>query len=315
MKTAALLGTLFTLPQLMAAEAPTLKLSAEVKGFASPESVAWDGSHYYVSNVGKDLKPTAKDGDGFISRMDATGGNLELNFIDKLNAPKGILVVGKTLYVCDIDVLLGFDLASKEKTLEVSFAKEGVLFLNDVCAAGPGKLLVTATDKNQVYVVDTEHKTATNIVFDKAPNGPNGVLFLQTEDDAHLLLAEWGGDNKPNGNLMSCELDMTTLKAANEPAPENFPVKDGYLDGIAIMNDENGNPQSVLFTDWVAFKPEGRLYWLGGAGGRPALAALQIPQGPVGGPADFFFEPKSRVIALPCMLEGRVLLLKVEPSK
>ena len=89
MKTIALLSTVLT---LHLAAAPSLKLLAEVKGCASPESVATDGSHYYVSNVGKELKPTDKDGDGFISRMDLKGENLELRFIDGLNAPKGLLV-------------------------------------------------------------------------------------------------------------------------------------------------------------------------------------------------------------------------------
>ncbi len=61
-------------PVLHAAPASaTLKMIAEIKGFSSPESIAWDGSHYYVSNVGKELKPMENDGDGFISRMDAKG--------------------------------------------------------------------------------------------------------------------------------------------------------------------------------------------------------------------------------------------------
>ena len=310
MRILSLLLFIFVISPLMAAKAPGLKLIAEVKGFASPESVAWDGTHYYVSNVGKELKPTEKDGDGFISRMDAKGENLELKFIDKLNAPKGILVVGKTLFVCDIDVLLGFDLASKEKTMEISFAKDGVQFLNDVCDAGLGKLLVSATDKNKVYVVDTEKKSAAAITFDVAPNGPNGLLFYKDEDDAFLLLVEWGNDNKPNGNLKAYTLDKSLLKGTHESLPEGFPVKDGYLDGIAAICDEKGEPKSMLYSDWVAFKPEGKLYWLSD---EPVTQAdLTIPKGPVGGPADFFFEPKSSVIALPCMLEGRVLLLKLE---
>jgi hypothetical protein len=97
-------------------------------------------------------------------------------------------------------------------------------------------------------------------------------------------------------------------------------VKDGYLDGIAIMTDAAGKPQGLLYSDWVAFKPEGQLYWIGGegddnGGGQGTQVALDIPHGPPGGPADFFFEPKSSVLALPCMLEGRVLLLGLEPKK
>ncbi len=49
--------------------------------------------------------PELDIGDGFISRMDAKGENLELKFIGSLNAPKGMVVVKNTLYVCDIDEL------------------------------------------------------------------------------------------------------------------------------------------------------------------------------------------------------------------
>ncbi|MCX6880802.1 MAG: hypothetical protein NTW21_44425 [Verrucomicrobia bacterium] len=314
MKIPAPLFILLALPHLMADEAPTLKLIAEVKGFASPESIAWDGTHYYVSNVGKELKPTAKDGDGFISRMDAKGDHLELNFIDKLNAPKGMVVVGKTLYVCDVDVLLGFDLDSKEKTVEISLAKDGVQLLNDVCAASAGKLLVSATDKNKVYVVDTEQKTFAEIGFDKAPSGPNGLLYAKGDDGAYLILVEWGRDNQPNGNLKGYRLDRTLLKATYEAAPEGFPVKDGYLDGIAVLCDDQGEPQSLLYSDWVALKPEGKLFWVGMDD--PIIRTeLTIPKGPPGGPADFFLEAKSAVLALPCMLEGRVLLLQLAPHE
>lgn len=164
--------------------APSLKLVSEVKGFSSPESAAWDGSHYLVSNVGKELKPTAKDGDGFISRMDAKGENLKLDFITGLNAPKGLLVIGNTLYVCDIDVLLGFDLESGKKNFEVSFAADGVTFLNDICAAGEGRAMVSATDKNMVYLVDLREKSATPLKFDHAPKGPNGLAFVVADDGA-----------------------------------------------------------------------------------------------------------------------------------
>ncbi len=315
MKTAGLLALLTTL-QLMAGDNPSLDLIAEVKGFSHPESVAWDGSFYYVSDIGKEMKPTDKDGDGSIFRMDAKGEKLEADFITKLNAPKGLLVIKNTLYVCDIDTLLGFDLETKKKTFEVSFAKDGVTFLNDVCSAGDGKLFVSATDKNKIYLVDVVGKSAKEVTLDKAPNGPNGLVFWKEENDAYLVVVEWGGENKPNGIIKGYNLDETLLKGTYDAMPEDSRLKSGYLDGVALMSNTKGATTGLLYSDWVDFKPVGKLFCLSrGESDQMQITSLDIPKGPPGGPADFFYDPKTSNIALPCMLEGRVLLLHLNSPK
>jgi sugar lactone lactonase YvrE len=291
---------------MRAAEAPTLTLKAERKGFASPESVASDGTHYYVSNVGKELKPMDKDGDGFISRMDANGDELDLHFIDGLNAPKGMLVSDGTLFVCDVDVLLGFDLATRKKTLELSFAKDGVQFLNDVCAAPDGRLFVSATDKNALYLADPKGKSAAPIQLDIAPKGPNGLATLDYDGATILVVAEWGDDDKPNGSLRGYKLDATFTKGTREANDEDFPVKSGFKDGLALVTAD-GKPVGFLHSDWVDFKSGGKVYLLCESG----YHDLAIPKGPVGGPADLFYDSKASTLALPCMIDGRLLLLKL----
>lgn len=80
----------------------------EVKGFAHPESIYVDKNEIYVSNLGKELDPLAKDNDGFISKLDKNGDILQLKFISNLNAPKGMFKIKDILYVVDIDVVYGF---------------------------------------------------------------------------------------------------------------------------------------------------------------------------------------------------------------
>jgi hypothetical protein len=313
------LATLLAPLALHAADEPKLSLLAEVKGFASPESVASDGSHYLVSNVGKELKPTEKDGDGFISRMDLKGQNLELRFIEGLNAPKGLLALGGTLYVCDVDVLLGFNLTTKEKTLEISFANNGVTFLNDVCAGPKGTLFVSATDKNAIYKVDLKEKSAKPIEFDKSPNGPNGLAFFEAEQSDKIqmvVVAEWGTDGKANGVIRAYRLDDELLLGTEDVPGDDFPIKPGLKDGLAfVVPDKSSGVDSpfCLHSDWVAAKPGGKLLLLLMQGLRSF--DLAIPSGPVAGPADFFYEPKTGTVALPCMLEGRVLLLSLKLPK
>lgn len=92
-----------------------------VEGFSSPESMITNSENLYVSNVGKELKPTQKDGDGFISKLTKDGKIEALHFIDGLNAPKGMGIVNNTLYVADIDTLRGFDLNTKKEVFSLLF--------------------------------------------------------------------------------------------------------------------------------------------------------------------------------------------------
>ena len=84
---------------------------ASVEGFLTPESVLHDSGQdiYFVSNING--SPTAKDNNGFISRLKPDGAVENLKFIEGgkggvvLNAPKGLALHGDTLWVADIDVV------------------------------------------------------------------------------------------------------------------------------------------------------------------------------------------------------------------
>src|SRR4051812_35864588 len=102
-------------------------------GLASAEAVTFDSARdvYFVSNINGD--PGIKDGNGFISRINADGVVDSLHFIQggrngvALNAPMGSRVQGDTLWVLDVDVLRGFD------------ARTGALFKAiDLAPAGAG---------------------------------------------------------------------------------------------------------------------------------------------------------------------------------
>ena len=102
------------------------------------------------------------------------------------------------------------------------------------------------------------------------------------------------------------------LKATYQEVPADFPVKSGLLDGMAIIYKDD-KPLGLLYSDWVEIKPAGKLLLLEPRSvRRNTPISLDIPHGPAGGPADFFYNPKDFVLALPCMLDGRVLLLELE---
>jgi len=111
------------------AGAPSLDQVWLTGGFESPEGVAVapDGA-LLISNVAGD--ESARDGNGFISRVSKAGDILELKFIAGLDAPKGMAVHDGRLFVADIDIVRIFD-ATTGEALDGA-PVEGAKFLNDV---------------------------------------------------------------------------------------------------------------------------------------------------------------------------------------
>jgi sugar lactone lactonase YvrE len=122
-----------------------------VEGFLTPESVLPDPAQdiYFVSNING--SPTAKDNNGFVSRVRPDGAIENLKFIEgghngvTLHAPKGLAIRGDTLWVADIDVVRAFDAKTGAARDSVSLASLGAVFLNDIAIAQTGALYITDT--------------------------------------------------------------------------------------------------------------------------------------------------------------------------
>ena len=165
---------------------------AATAGFRTPESVRYDADLdiYFVSNISG--VPSAKDGDGFISRLGPDGALLDTAFIRGgvngvvLNAPKGMVVVGDTLWVTDIDALRGFDKRSGAPVASVEFA--GAQFLNDVAAGPHGGLYITDSGiridstgmthpgPDRVFRLSAD-RTITTAAQGDTLGGPNGITW------------------------------------------------------------------------------------------------------------------------------------------
>src|SRR6267142_1673443 len=131
--------------------APGATRMLTVAGFSTPESVLHDSAQdiYFVSNING--SPTAKDNNGFISRVRPDGAVENLKFIEgghggvTLNAPKGLAIRGDTLWVADIDMVRSFDAKTGVARDSVSLASLGAVFLNDIAIAQTGALYITDT--------------------------------------------------------------------------------------------------------------------------------------------------------------------------
>src|SRR5258707_2917915 len=112
--TAAVADSVAAAPAAAPPPAPGATKALTVAGFSTPESVLHDSTQdiYFVSNING--SPTAKDNNGFISRVRPDGAIENLKFIEgghgaTLNAPKGLALAGDTLWVADIDAVRAFN--------------------------------------------------------------------------------------------------------------------------------------------------------------------------------------------------------------
>jgi hypothetical protein len=300
MRSLAVTVLLFTLACTNAVQAASVSIEKTIAGFASPESVVVSGGDVFVSNLGLKLEPTAKDGDGFISRLDRQGNVRTLRWADKLDGPKGLIVVDGVLYVADIDHVLGYRVRDGKQVFTLDLAATGTLFLNAFARLDNRHLLVSATDIGKVFVIDLAKKSFSEMQFDTPPKGPNGMKVA----GSRLMLVEWGTDSQPNGNIKSYRLErsQTRLQAKLEKAYDLKPS--GYFDGIVDLGANRW-----LISNWVKFEPAGVLHLLDARTGK---ATIINEKNRIAGPADIFRDDQGK-LWVPAMMEGKVYRMNVRP--
>jgi sugar lactone lactonase YvrE len=252
-----------------------------IDGLQHPESVAVDaeGETFYAANIGKDLAPSEKDGDGFITRLAADGTIETLRFLPStsgdatLHAPKGTVVIDDRLYTADIDRVVGFSLEDRTKVTEVSLEEQGVSFLNDITVMDDQTLLASGSNQGRIYRVDLDAGTAT--ALDAEIPGVNGLKYSASE--GVLYAVNFGGDQ--GGQLWTLTLNED---GAVEETSTRTLVEGGRFDGVVLR--PNGR---VLISDWGvegASDPTAALHIVG-EDGTGEVRTIELPEWQ--GPADF----------------------------
>lgn len=218
---AAAIDTAAPVPPPPAAPGATRQLT--VAGFSTPESVLHDSTQdiYFVSNING--SPTAKDNNGFISRVRPDGAVENLKFIEggrggvTLNAPKGLALLGDTLWVADIDIVRAFDTRSGAPVDSVKLDSAGAVFLNDIAIAMTGAIYITDTGirfddvgnvlhpgPDRVFRIGPDRKM-TVVVRGDSLGWPNGIaldplgrrFIIVSFGPAKTVLAWKPGDRAP----------------------------------------------------------------------------------------------------------------------
>jgi hypothetical protein len=261
-----------------------------LEGFKNPESVKYDSDLdvWYVSNVNGD--PFAKDGNGYISRLRGDGSPDSLEFIVggkngvTLNAPKGMAIVGDTLWVADVDAVRGFDRKTGGPVATIELGKQAK-FLNDI-AAGPDGLYITDSgfgkdDKGAMshpgpdQVFRVTGRKATLVLKNSALAAPNGIVWDSAGN--RFLIGPFAGKTMQG---------WTPGKKTLTPVGET----PGQVDGIEILG-----PGRILATSWtdssLFIMQDGKISAFGG----------KLPS-----PADIGLDAKRGRVAIPELMENRV---------
>lgn len=245
------------------------------EGLQVTESVYFDANSgdIYVSNING--KPKERNSKGFISKLTIEGELQELKWATGLNAPKGMGVFNRELYVTDIDTvhIINMDTGSIKESITIPEAK----FLNDIVVDETGVVYISDTGASKIYSMKN-HITVTWLELSEYKK-PNGLLIK----DGMLLAGTAAG--------------LVSINPETKDQTLIIPL-DGGIDGLKSI-DEN----RFVVSDW-----KGKIQII--EAGMEAQLVRDTTDQKINA-ADFEYFSKSNALLIPTFFDNRVELLKL----
>ncbi len=260
----------------------------EVTGLATPEGALYDVARdvWYISNINGN--PNELDNNGYITKVSGDFAMVDTMFIaggsagTTLNAPKGMALVGDTLWVADINAVRGFDVVSGFEVASINV--DGAVFLNDIAASLDGTLYISdtgiafgaggMTHPGPDRIFKLSGRTVTEALRFEGQPGPNGLLF--------------GAD----GKLIILPFAASTISAwtAGAASADSLASGPGGFDGAVLLADGR-----VLVSSWT----DSTVHALQNGTLTPFIRGVPAP-------ADMGVNQGRNQIAIPLFESGRV---------
>lgn len=243
----------------------------------TPESVLYDTERdiIYVANV--NMNPWEKDGNGFISKVSSTGEIVDLEWVTGFNGPKGMALVGSSLFVADLDELVEIDVTTgevKSKTLV-----EGASGMNDISADDQGTLFISDSNGDKIFKY-ADGKA--ELYKEGLPGRPNGQLVV----GSHLFVAFSGAQQFHDIDLTTDEMTLVTDSI-------------GHGDGITPTTEAG----VYLVSDW-----QGEIFIIGDEIGKQSLLHTKNEKKNT---ADIWFMMDQELVLVPTFFDNRVVAYKL----
>jgi sugar lactone lactonase YvrE len=266
----------------------------EVGGLSVPESALFDATRnvWYIANING--VPNDAVNNGYITRVSADFARIDTLFIAgerngvQLDAPKGMALVGDTLWVADITKVRAFDVNTGAPIATVDVP--GAVFLNDITLGAQGTLYISDTGirfapdgmshpgPDRIFQL-TGRTVNEAIRFEGAP-GPNGLLF--DEATGRVLVVPFA-----SGSIFEWTPGNATA--------DSVAAGPGSFDGVVRLADGR-----VLVSSWA----DSTVHVLAGGALTPLITGVPSP-------ADIGVDAKAGIVAVPLFEAGRVEFWRV----
>ena len=279
---------LLFLPVLVCAQTK-FELIKKISSFKHPENICIiNADKIFIADIGKTFESTARDSDGVVYQCAINNINTKNKFNKtfKLNAPKGMMVSGNTIFIADVDRIVIANMETGLKTEEIAFA-DTTVSLNDIFMLDDNTLLVSVTNKHELFAVNLSSKEII-ILSNSSVEGANGIC----RNEKKIYVCGFASKEKKKGNVYEYDLE------SNKVSPL---VKElGHLDGIKLYNNK------LLISDWGADYNHGKIWEIDLETKRLRIVfedeRLKSPSG---------FDLLGDTLVIPCLDSGDILVYKL----